>query len=147
MGIEPTHKGFADPFLSELSLSISMLDQGFELFCPLFVHLGRGEQTKTQTRVVQSFKPLWCREWESDCNLGLKTRNLLKIKQAPIARNAASAVPTHVIHTHTLVRLRATGDAAKTVDRFTGRRRPREPPEVLRYEDASGSTAWRNFTG
>ena len=69
VGIEPTHKGFADPFLSELSLSISMLDQGLELFCPLFVHLSKDEQTKT--RVDQSFKPLWRREYAT--SQGIRT--------------------------------------------------------------------------
>jgi hypothetical protein len=37
VGIEPTHKGFADPFLSLLSLSASTPYSKLELFCPLSV--------------------------------------------------------------------------------------------------------------
>jgi len=42
VGIEPTHKGFADPFLSRLSLSASTLNPKLEPFCPLFVRFSAG---------------------------------------------------------------------------------------------------------
>jgi hypothetical protein len=45
LGIEPTHRGFADPFSSQLALSTSTPDPKLEPFCPLFVrfrHVGRG---------------------------------------------------------------------------------------------------------
>jgi hypothetical protein len=37
VGIEPTHKGFADPFSSQLSLSTPTLDFDLKPFCPLSV--------------------------------------------------------------------------------------------------------------
>ena len=46
MGIEPTHKGFADPFLLQLSLSLSIPDPKPEPFCPLSVRSNEGSDLR-----------------------------------------------------------------------------------------------------
>ena len=39
VGIEPTHKGFADPFLAPLNPPDSTATSSRPFFCPLFVRL------------------------------------------------------------------------------------------------------------
>ena len=68
MGIEPTHKGFADPFLSRLSLSASTLNPKLEPFCPLFVRFSAGpgrNDVRNEGKVIRSlvYRPATTASW------------------------------------------------------------------------------------
>ena len=75
VGIEPTHKGFADPFLARLTLPDSTATSATPFFCPLFVRLAGKPSAKSATQAQQAIQRSFFRQtarqryWVTHCIL------------------------------------------------------------------------------